>query len=496
MAAVSSSTSRVSSLTVAGRGVAARVDSRMYRYICTLATLAAVLAPAAPAFGRPDAVTIFEAPRELRSGDARLRAATLDEIRAAGAGWLRVVLYWRDVAPAPNSQKVPRFDERDPRGYDWSVYDRIVREADARGLRVLLTVSGPVPKWATKARRDHVTRPSARRFGRFTEAVGRRYGAIVDAYAIWNEPNHPKFLRPQWTGYRTPTSALLYRRLFVRGERGLAAAGIGSVPVLFGETAPRGTSHVVHPITFLRRAMCLDARYRLGRACNRLRADGYAHHPYTTRIGPSFRPPNRDDVTIGSLSRLNRALGRAGRAGAVRAGLPLWLTEFGIQSLPDRQLGVPHTTQAEFLAIAERIARRNRRVVSVSQYLMRDSDPVAGATAAAVTHPGFETGLRTSAGNPKRALRGFPVPLVALRGRKRTTLWGLVRGAAGATRVTIEYRNRHGGRWRRLKRDRTDRHGIWTTRTSMRPNRRYRVRWRDGSGVTRVGPPTRSYARR
>lgn len=467
----------------------------MRRLLCLSIVLAAPALTAAPALARPDAVTIFEAPRELRSGDAALRASTLDEIRDLGAGWLRVVLYWRDVAPAPEAKVVPDFDERDPRGYDWAMYDRILKAADARGLKLLLTVSGPVPMWATKARRDHVTRPSATRFGRFTEAVGRRYGAIVDAYAIWNEPNHPQFLRPQWTGYRTPTSARVYRRLFQRGERGLAAAGIGSVPVLFGETAPRGNRHVVHPLVFLRRSMCLDRRYRLGRSCNRLRADGYAHHPYTTRGGPFFRPPHRDDVTIGSMSRLNRALHRAGRAGAVRAGIRLWLTEFGIQSWPDKQIGVSETKQAEFLALSERIARRNPRVVSVSQYLMRDS-AAAAASDSGSRHPGFETGLRTSSGDPKRAFRAFPLPLVALRERSRTRLWGFVRLADGVTQVTIEYRNANSGGWRTLKRDRTDRHGIWSTRTSWRHDRRYRVRWTDETEQVWVGSPTRSYSRR
>ena len=464
--------------------------------VLVLAALAALAATApAPALARPDAVTIFEAPRELRSADPAVRAATLDEIRELGAGWLRVVLYWNDVAPQPDAQVAPRFDERDPRAYDWSRYDRVLAGADQRGLKVLLTISGPVPKWATKAGRDHVTRPNATRFGRFAQAVGRRYGKIVDAYAIWNEPNHPKFLRPQWTGYRTPTSAALYRRLFQRGERGLAAAGIGNTPVLFGETAPRGTSHVVPPLTFLRRAMCLDRRYHRRSACAPLRADGYAHHPYTTRAGPFFRPPGADDVTIGSLSRLNRALHRAGRAGAVRKGLPLWLTEFGIQSRPDRQVGVSQTRQAEYLALSERIARRNPRVVSVSQYLMRDSEPVKHA-GSPDTHPGFETGLRTSAGARKRAWSGYTVPLVAVRGRTRTQLWGFVRRALGVTRVTIEYRNSGRGKWRTLKRDSTDVHGLWRTTTTARADRRYRVRWTDARRRVWVGSPTRSYPSR
>ena len=146
--------------------------------LCLLAVLGVLAAAAPPAAARPDAVTIFEAPRELRSPDPALRAATLDEIRALGAGWLRVVLYWNDVAPQPESQVVPRFNERDPRSYRWGLYDRILAGADARGLKILLTVSGPVPKWATRARRDHVTRPDATRFGRFAEAVGRRYGLL------------------------------------------------------------------------------------------------------------------------------------------------------------------------------------------------------------------------------------------------------------------------------------------------------------------------------
>ena len=46
----------------------------------------------------------------------------------------------------------------------------------------------------------------------------------------------------------------------------------------------------------------------------RLDADGYAHHAYTTRTGPRFRPPDKDDVTIGVLSRLTNALDQ-GRPG-------------------------------------------------------------------------------------------------------------------------------------------------------------------------------------
>ena len=472
----------------------------MRRLLPALPILVLLALPAA-ASAKPGQRMIFEAPRELRSGDAALRARTLDEIRGFGVNWLRVVMYWNDVAPNRNSSHVPGFNERDPAaGYDWSVYDPMIRDADARGMRILLTISGPVPKWATRSRRSHVTRPSSMHFMRFTEAVARRYGDVVDAYSIWNEPNHPDFLRPQWRGrrgHRTAVSPVLYRKLFVRGSAGLRRGGSGRAPILFGETAPRGTGRVVHPIRFLRRAFCLNTHWRKKRGCHKLRVSGYAHHAYTTRLGPYFRPPDRQDVTIGVLSRLNRALARAGRAHAVRRGLPIWLTEFGIQSRPDRVWGVGETAQAEYRAISERIAWNNRRVSAFSQYLMRDDHPIAGASSLMERYGGFESGLRHSWGRAKRAYSGFRMPLVALRlGHRRVRLWGLVRPAHGRTRVSIDYRNRGSKRWHLLKRDRTGRRGAWTTTTRYRRGRSYRVRWVAKDGTRYAGARTRVHRRR
>ena len=36
---------------------------------------------------------------------------------------MRVVLYWHDVAPEPDSRVKPKFDETDPASYDWGAYD-------------------------------------------------------------------------------------------------------------------------------------------------------------------------------------------------------------------------------------------------------------------------------------------------------------------------------------------------------------------------------------
>jgi hypothetical protein len=457
------------------------------RALLLTAALAVLLALPSGASANTSQFTLFEAPRELLSDDAALRAQTFDEIQGFGVHWVRIVLYWHSVAPQPDSATVPAFDERDPNAYPgFGRYDRAISEARARGIRVLLTVSGPVPKWATRDHRDTVTRPSPTRFERFMTAVGKRYRDQISYWAIWNEPNHPDFLGPQYGAGKTPLSPGIYRQLVFAADRGLRASGNASDRVWLGETAPRGTGKDVAPLTFLRGALCLDSKYHKRSSCKKMPGDGWAHHAYTPASGPFFVPRSRNDVTIGVLGRLNSALAKAGNAGAIRKDMPIYLTEFGIQSFPDKIQGVSQQQQAEYRSISERIAYRNARVRGFSQYLMRDDDPRPGSILQ--RYSGFESGLRTSAGVPKLAYEGFRLPVVAARGSRSTSLWGLVRPASGRTTVTIEYRNAGSSSWRKLKTKGTNASGYWSTTTSAKSGRQYRVRW-----TTFTGPPTRAY---
>jgi hypothetical protein len=447
-----------------------------------LVCLLAVLGGAPAAHAAPSQQMLFDAPRDLLNADTRPGA--LEELDSLGVRALRVVLYWRSVAPDADGRQVPAGDLSDPASYDWGQYDALLAAARERGWRVLLTVTTPGPKWAMRGRRDHVTRPSPTHFGRFMTAVGRRYGDQVDQWSILNEPNHPKFLLPQYEKGKGAVSPGIYRQLFNAAHRALRATGNGRDQILIGETAPRGTGRVVAPLRFLRGTLCLNARYRKRPACGRLPATGWAHHPYTTRSGPFFVPPGRDDVTIGVLSRLTRALDRAGRAGAIRRGMPIWLTEFGIQSTPDRFLGVSLAKQVEYRAMAERLAYGNRRVRAFSQYLLTDDNPIEGARTAAQRYGGFESGLRFATGRAKPSLNGFRLPAAALRdGRTRVSLWGMARPAGSGARVEILYQDRGSRTFRRLKTVRTNRYGAFTTRTVFREGRRYRLRWNDQQGA-------------
>jgi len=455
---------------------------------------------AAPARASHAQALTFEAPGELLS--ARTRPHALAQLDSLGVHALRVVLYWRNVAPSPRSSRRPSFDATDPTRYAWGEYDALLAAARQRHWTVLLDVSGPVPRWATSRRRDYVTHPDPMEFGRFMTAVGRHYGSQVPLFSIWNEPNHPAFLQPQFAPNGAPASPRLYRALFQAGYAGLQASGLRAPRVLMGDTAPTGADsghglHDVAPLAFLRGALCLDTRYRKARTCSALPAAGYAHHAYTKPAGPLYRPPSRDDVTIGVLSRLTHALDRAARAHALRSGLSLYLTEFGIQSKPNRFLGVPVAQQAEFDAISERIAYDNPRVKAFSQFLLRD-DSLGGRPGASVrsdgSSTGFQTGLEYHSGKAKPLFGAFRIPLTVNRLRGGFALWGLVRPTSGVTHVDVLVQDSGSRRARVLRRGvTTDRLGYWRLHVSDASARTWRVRWRSPSGTTYVGPPIRAY---
>jgi hypothetical protein len=465
----------------------------MRRPAILLAVLCAALVAAAPAHASHAQTMTFEAPRDLK--DPATRDQAFKDIAALGVHSMRLVLYWHDVAPDPDSRVKPKFDETSPSSYNWGAYDAVIDGIKQRGWSLLLTVSGPVPRWATNGARDTLTRPSPSEFGKFVRAVAAHYGSKVDTWSIWNEPNQPQFLLPQYSPSHKPLSPMIYRNLYLAAQRGLRDAGLTNARVLLGETSPRGTGKVVAPLRFLRGVLCLDDRYHriAGSGCTKLQASGYAHHAYTTGQGPSFRPPQPNDVTIGVLGRLTSALGKAARAGAINGNLPLYLTEFGIESKPDPIRGVSLQQQSEYRAISERIAYDNPRVVAFSQYLLRDDLPRPGVPKIE-RYPGFETGLFTSAGKPKPSYDGFRLPLAVRRGKSKVSIWGLVRPAGGSTTATIEVRSGGKGPFRTLTTVRTNARGYFTKTAGLVKNRQWRLVWTAPDGTIFRGTPTRAYS--
>jgi hypothetical protein len=503
--------------------------ARLTALTCGLA-LAATGAVAAPAAVASHGETVFfEAPGSLLGVTGPQRTRTFDQLKSLGVHALRIVLYWRNVAPHPNHRKRPHFNQKNPAKYHWGDYDYLIAAAAVRHWKILLTVTGPVPDWASSTG-DKYTRPNTSDFAQFMDAVGKHYGRKVKLFSIWNEPNQPGFLRPQYVG-RKLVSPQIYRGLFVAGYAGLKASGnFKGMTVLMGETSAVGvtTQRVPAPLAFLRGVLCLNSSYRMIGHCSLLRANGWAQHPYDSSRGP-FGSPASDDVTMSTVGRLVTALNRAAAAGAIHRNLPVYITEFGVQTKPNPYVGVSLAQQAEFDAIAERYAWSNPRIASFSQYLLRDDRPVGGRVV------GSQAGLETYRGRRKPAYDGFRLPLSVTRSGGGVSFWGMVRpltvpgaltkpisvapiaplgptGSAGATgstgsigtkivvpsqpspkAVLIQYSSNDGRSWHSLKRVNVPASGVWTSSGAFAHHRLWRVKWVSAINETFYGAPIRAY---
>jgi len=446
------------------------------------------------AHARPGQQVTFEAPGALINPSTR--ADTLEKYDTLGVKAVRIIVGWANVAPDATSTVRPSVDLTDPASYNWGQYPAAIAAARAQGLDILLTIAGPAPRWGTEGAKDQITKPRASDYQHFVTAIARRFGDEVQTWGVWNEPNFRTFLAPQFIKGK-PASPAVYRRLYLGAVAGMKAAGRPGARLLIGETAPRAGADGVGPLAFLRGVLCLDAKYKRikSQKCAKLPVYGWAHHPYAPAAGPFFLPSKKDDVTIGSLSRLTTALSKAMKAGAISSGgKRVFLTEFGVQSYPDKLAGVPLDKQSDYRSISEKLAWNNPHVYGFSQYLLQD-DAIGSSAQDQERYSGFQSGLETFAGKKKPSFDGFRLPLVATPVGSSISLWGLVRPATGRTKVTL-LRADHGSKtFKSFKVVRTKSDGSWTLKTSNASGRRWRVSWKSPDGTTFFGSPTKPYKR-
>jgi hypothetical protein len=424
-----------------------------------LAALLLLLLASAPAAASPGAEVGLEDERLLLTEPAAAPAAVA-EWQRLGVDVVRIHARWWVLAPGRHSRRRPSgFDGADPddRRYSWGELDRAVRLVRSAGIRVMLTVTGPGPLWASRAprRRNPLYKPDPLEFGRFARAVATRYRTDVERYLIWNEPNQPGWLQPQWTCARrracVPTAPHLYRGLLRAADRAIQAADPGS-EVLLGELAPIGRRPLssrtpMAPLPFLRSLGCVDARYRRLRrgACARFRApvaDAVGYHPHPVLLSPEQRNPDRDEAQLADLGRLFAALDRLSgrRRLRVRGGgrFAVHLTEFGYQtSPPDHAIGISLTRQNRYLQQASYLAWRWPRVRGLTFYQWED-EPVHWRGSGSRAYSGWQSGLRFVTGRAKPALSTFETPFVidVAPGRRLGRAWGQVRPGFGHT-VTL-----------------------------------------------------------
>jgi polysaccharide biosynthesis protein PslG len=316
---------------------------------------------------------------------------------------LRVNLGWAGVVgDTANDRSVPR-----PVPYDWSNVDRAIDQAAANGQRVQLTLLGPVPAWAS-ARHGKPSnyKPNPLLFAQFARAAAKHFKGRVDRYSIWNEPNYSSWLNPHVSAPQQ------YRALYIGAYKGIKRVD-PNAQVLLGETSPIGRSGVASsPLTFLRQITCSKPDYSAARRCPPLRTDGYAHHPYTllsgTAYGPYFPGLTSDDVTTGSLVRLDQALDKlqkrralintGGGTSPTRSPLNLYLTEYGFYARGKTTAStLPETQRAAYLRKGFQLALKDPRVKLVVQYLLAPQSPLYS----------FDTSLVDKQGQPDLAFQSL-----------------------------------------------------------------------------------------
>jgi hypothetical protein len=431
-------------------------------------------------------------------------ANTLKTLQSLGVEQVRVNVEWANIAPDPLSATNPSSPYLNlalPSSYpdaNWAPYDRLVELAPEFGIDVEFNLTSPGPLWAMGSGAPNTKtaphwEPNAADFTQFAYAIGDRYSGTytpagdtsplpaVKYWSIWNEPNQPGWLAPQWSkvdGKEVAESPQLYRALVNDGYYGLVASGHTKDTILIGETAPEGSDTgsaltAMTPGPFVRDLYCVNSRYRRltgatakalgcptsGSAAAFVKANpalfeatGYAHHPYDFVSRPTYSFKDANDMPLENIGRLERLLNGAFKTYGVHRTLPLYFTEYGYETKPpDPHRGVSLATQAAYLNESDYMSWRNPRVRSVAQFLLYDAAPNALFTPNQYDYwDTFQTGLLFQNGQPKPSFDAYRVPIWIpsthfVKGSK-TFIWGQVRPADQllSQSVQIQWRSSKG----------------------------------------------------
>ncbi len=233
----------------------------------------------------------------------------LRRMEAAGLNWVRQRVLWREI-------------EREPSLYDWDVWDRIIPLFESFPSLQLVAVLVESPEWARS--RGGTTAPpdDPADFARFAAAFAERYGAWVDHYQIWDEPN----LIDAWGSLAPEPSA--YLALLAASYRAIHAADADAA-VIMAALAPttERTERNISDLDFLSRLYALGVSSFI---------DAAAAKPYGFNDSPLDRTVSADRLNFSRLIALREIMTAHGDGRKA-----LWASEWGWNALPSDWSGVP-----------------------------------------------------------------------------------------------------------------------------------------------------------
>jgi hypothetical protein len=491
---------------------------------------------------------------------------TVQKLKAIGADRLRIIVEWQYIEPA--TSRPANFDAADPADYNacsWYPYDRIVRDAKAAGLGIDFDITGPAPTWLTAGQPAGVEKgvyePEAAAFEKFVHAIGKRYGGKyspgafcpnagmsdkgtlprVEFWSVWNEPNQPGWLAPQYTagpnGTYTPTAPRLYRQLVDAYWTGLKQTGHtpSTDTLLVGELAPDGcivangcpgyggaqTEWPMPPITFLQDMYCVGTDYKqlTGAAATAVgcpasgstsafvaanpalfQMSGFADHPYSFQAAPDVSVPESAFVPLANIQRLENALDAIYTTYGVGTQVPLYLTEYGsVTNLPNPKYNVGLADQSKFLNQAMYMVYNNKRIKALGQFELQDSPPNTQYPSTSPKYwETFQEGLEFLGGKPKPSLASYQLPIwippaggdpdgiAKTASGGSVTVWGMLRAAPNETAQTAQIQWRPpSGNYRTIATVITrDTSGFLDKRVTPPGSGAIRISWQDPNGQT------------
>ena len=263
-------------------------------------------------------------------------------------------------------------DERVRPSYRFADLDEFVRNAQERGMEVLMTIWG-TPKWANGGKGPAYLPTKMADFQNFTRALATRYSGrrpgypFVRFYGIWNESNLGNFLAPQFNSAGKIVSPAAYAKLAAAGYAGIKA-GSPRAQVAIGETSSNGkdkpkagATDSTTPGTFAK---------LVAQANKKLKFDAWAQHPYPVPVnqGPEqkVRYPN---VAFSTMKQFETDLDKW----FGRKNIPIWITEYGNETKPGEPKGVTEAQQAAYVPQAIAIAKKDKRIPMFVWFVFRDS---------------------------------------------------------------------------------------------------------------------------
>ncbi|MGH2906609.1 MAG: hypothetical protein ACRDKI_07545 [Solirubrobacterales bacterium] len=448
--------------------------------LCLSLAVLGMLAVAGVASASSSQLSVMQDDGQVLSVSQAHRDAALDEMKALGVDMVKVGAQWRIYAPNPDSNSKPGIDTTDPNNYSWGALADAINGILARGMQPWIMISTPAPNWATSkstaSTQEGVYQPDPKEFGKFSEAVARRFPE-VKTLSVGNEPNFLYWLYPQIGKGLVSLSAVHYRKMYVEARAGLQRGGAGHDQILFGGLAPRAFlpkvgQRATQPLRFLRDMFCLDDKLKplkgkpaKARSCTgkfkKIDATGFAYHPYSVAGGPLIKPTSPDDAPIAYLKRLYRVLDAAAKYKRLsKRNMPLWDAEFGYQSNPPDIYATSISKIPGFLNTAEYLSYKDPRVKTYHQFQLIDD---AGNSDAPLIerYGGFQSGLRFEDGSKKFGVyNAYQLPFMVFKTKSSGTvkIWGGARlkqpGAtieiqikSGSSFKTVKTLNAGGGRY-------------------------------------------------